>query len=198
MQLGVILMVAGGIWFILRKRIARRQAVIIKGMLRMRDPFSREQVRGLELVGLLFCSLLFLTGLALVLLHIFWRRGVAPEIAVRIRTMDGITELTQDMAGTYSVRTSSGTAYLICLDEPRHVIRLARRGDQDDGATSMSTLPMVPCSTASCAARSLVAGSGSAEGRVLHQRATRRPSAPRRPRPRCAVSARPQRCGTVR
>ena len=43
--------------------------------------------------------------------------------------MDGITELTQDMAGTYSVRTSSGTAYLICLDEPRHVIRLARRGD---------------------------------------------------------------------
>jgi hypothetical protein len=26
--------------------------------------------------------------------------------------MDGITELTQDMAGTYSVRTSSGTAYL--------------------------------------------------------------------------------------
>lgn len=39
--------------------------------------------------------------------------------------MDGITELTQDMAGTYSVRTSSGTAYLVCLDEPRHVIRLA-------------------------------------------------------------------------
>lgn len=32
MQLGVILMVAGGTWFILRKRIARRQAVIIKGM----------------------------------------------------------------------------------------------------------------------------------------------------------------------
>jgi hypothetical protein len=29
------------------------------------------------------------------------------------------------MAGTYSVRTSSGTAYLVCLDEPRHVIRLA-------------------------------------------------------------------------
>lgn len=71
MQLGVILMVAGGTWFILLKRIARRQAVIIKGMLRMRDPFSREQVRGLELVGLLFCSLLFLTGLALVFLHIF-------------------------------------------------------------------------------------------------------------------------------
>ena len=39
--------------------------------------------------------------------------------------MDGITELTKDMAGTYSVRTSSGTAYLVCLDEPRHVIRLA-------------------------------------------------------------------------
>ena len=39
--------------------------------------------------------------------------------------MDGITELTQDMAGTYSVRTSSGTAYLVCLDEPRHIIRLA-------------------------------------------------------------------------
>jgi hypothetical protein len=39
--------------------------------------------------------------------------------------MDGITELTQDMTGTYSVRTFSGTAYLVCLDEPRHVIRLA-------------------------------------------------------------------------
>jgi hypothetical protein len=36
-----------------------------------------------------------------------------------------LRELTQDMAGTYSVRTSSGTAYLVCLDEPRHVIRLA-------------------------------------------------------------------------
>lgn len=39
--------------------------------------------------------------------------------------MDVITELTQSMVGTYSVRTSSGTAYLVCLDEPRHVIRLA-------------------------------------------------------------------------
>ena len=39
--------------------------------------------------------------------------------------MDGITELTQDMTGSYSVRTSSGTSYLVCLDEPRHVIRLA-------------------------------------------------------------------------
>lgn len=42
-----------------------------------------------------------------------------------IRAMDGITELTANMTGSYSVRTSSGTAYLMCLDEPRHVIRLA-------------------------------------------------------------------------
>jgi hypothetical protein len=36
-----------------------------------------------------------------------------------------LRELTSDMDGTYCVRTSSGTAYLICLDAPRHAIRLA-------------------------------------------------------------------------
>lgn len=50
-------------------------------------------------------------------------------IAGMLPAMDCITKLTQDMRGTYSVRTSSGTAYLICLDEPRHVIRLAADTD---------------------------------------------------------------------
>lgn len=73
MQLGIFLMVVGGAWFIWRQRIARRQAVIIEGMLRLREPFSGGQLRALELVGMLFCSLLFLAGLALVLLHAFMR-----------------------------------------------------------------------------------------------------------------------------
>ncbi|MCZ2404081.1 hypothetical protein IV498_13055 [Paenarthrobacter sp. Z7-10] len=62
MQLGVVLMIVGLGWFVFRKRIARRQAVIIERMLRLRAPLSGEQVRGLETVGLLFCSLLFLAG----------------------------------------------------------------------------------------------------------------------------------------
>jgi hypothetical protein len=72
-QLGIFLMVVGGAWFIWRQRIARRHAVIIEGMLRLREPFSGGQLRALELVGMLFCSLLFLAGLALVLLHAFMR-----------------------------------------------------------------------------------------------------------------------------
>lgn len=64
MQLGVVLMFIGLGWFVFRKRIARRQAVIIEGMLRLRAPLSGEQVRGLLIAGLLVCSLLFLAGLA--------------------------------------------------------------------------------------------------------------------------------------
>lgn len=69
MHLGAVLMVVGLCWFVFRKPIARRQAVIIEGMLRLREPFSEEQVRGLDLVGLMFGSLLFLAGLSIVLLH---------------------------------------------------------------------------------------------------------------------------------
>lgn len=71
MQLGLVLMVVGLGWFVFRKRIAQRQAVIVEWMLRLRAPLSGEQVRGLETVGLLFCSLLFLAGLAIVLLNAF-------------------------------------------------------------------------------------------------------------------------------
>jgi hypothetical protein len=73
MQLGVVLMDVGLGWFVFRKRIARRQAVIVGLMLRLRAPLCGEQVRGLEIVGLLFCSLLFLAGLAVVLLNAFLR-----------------------------------------------------------------------------------------------------------------------------
>jgi hypothetical protein len=66
-----VLRVVGFGWFVFRKRIAKRQAVIVGGMLRLRAPLSGEQVLGLETVGLLFCSLLFLAGLAKVLLNAF-------------------------------------------------------------------------------------------------------------------------------
>ncbi|WAJ33024.1 hypothetical protein OUO20_18505 [Arthrobacter sp. FX8] len=71
MQLGVVLMVVGLGWFVFRKRIAERQAVIIERMLRLHGPLRGEQVRGLGTVGLLFCSLLVLAGLAIVLLNAF-------------------------------------------------------------------------------------------------------------------------------
>lgn len=69
MQLGVFMMAIGLGWFVLRKRIAQRQADIVEGLLRRSAPFSDEQVKALEVIGLMFCSLLFGAGLTIVLLH---------------------------------------------------------------------------------------------------------------------------------
>ncbi|CAI3798187.1 hypothetical protein [Pseudarthrobacter sp. MM222] len=71
MQLGVVLMFVGLGWLVFRKPIARRQAVIIEGMLKLRAPLNDNKVRGMEIMGLLFCCLLFLAGLAIVLAHAF-------------------------------------------------------------------------------------------------------------------------------
>lgn len=71
MQLGVVLMFVGLGWCVFRKPIARRHAEITVRMLKLRAPLNDQQVRGMEIVGLLFCSLLFLAGLAITLLHSF-------------------------------------------------------------------------------------------------------------------------------
>ncbi|MHC6230719.1 hypothetical protein ACX5I6_13975 [Arthrobacter sp. MMS24-T111] len=69
MQGGLAFRVIALVWFVIRKPIARRQAVIIRVMLRRPDPFSGEQVRGLEMAGIFFCCVLGLGGLTLVLLY---------------------------------------------------------------------------------------------------------------------------------
>jgi hypothetical protein len=66
-----VLMFVGLGWVVFRKPIARRQAVIIEGMLKLRAPFSDDNVRGMEIVGFLFGCLLFVSGLSIVLLHAF-------------------------------------------------------------------------------------------------------------------------------
>ena len=55
MLLGLVMVFVGLAWFVIRKPIARRQAVIIQGILRRRDPLRNEQLRGLEMAGLYFC-----------------------------------------------------------------------------------------------------------------------------------------------
>lgn len=64
----------------------------------------------------------------------YWGHPVAGSI----RAMT-LRELTADMAGTYCVRTSSGTAYLICLDAPRHAIRLAADTDPVGDCAELET-----------------------------------------------------------
>lgn len=63
-------MVVGTIWFLLRRRIAAYQVYIVTEKLKVlpvRD--KAEQVRGMEVIGTLFCSLLFFAGAVIVALH---------------------------------------------------------------------------------------------------------------------------------
>ena len=63
-------MVVGAVWFLLRRRIAAYQVYIITEKFRVlpvRD--KSEQVRGMEVIGTLFCSLLFFAGAVIVALH---------------------------------------------------------------------------------------------------------------------------------
>jgi len=65
-----VFMVVGAVWFLLRRRIAAYQVYIITEKFRVlpvRD--KSEQVRGMEVIGTLFCSLLFFAGAVIVALH---------------------------------------------------------------------------------------------------------------------------------
>ncbi|MDR7084624.1 hypothetical protein J2X01_003937 [Arthrobacter ginsengisoli] len=64
--------------------------------------------------------------------------------------MDPILELTDDMAGAYSVRTSSGSAYLVSLDEPRHIVRLAAETAPVRKYTALDAVMLRRDGTATC------------------------------------------------
>ncbi|WP_458779950.1 hypothetical protein [Arthrobacter sp. D3-16] len=70
MEGGIVFMVIGAVWFLFRKRIAAYQLSIITEkfkVLPVRD--KTEQARGMELLGIFLCSLLFLAGALIVALH---------------------------------------------------------------------------------------------------------------------------------
>ncbi|RAM38568.1 hypothetical protein DBZ45_04190 [Arthrobacter globiformis] len=63
-------MAIGAVWFLFRKRIAAYQLYIVTEkfkVLPVRD--QAEQARGMELLGIFFCSLLFLAGAVIVALR---------------------------------------------------------------------------------------------------------------------------------
>ena len=67
---GVVFVLVAAVWFVFRKRIAAYQVYLITEkfkVLPVRDP--PEQVRGMELLGMLFCALLFVAGVLLMVLH---------------------------------------------------------------------------------------------------------------------------------
>ena len=67
---GVVFVVVSAAWFVFRKRIAAYQFFLVTEkfkILPVRD--SAEQLRGMELLGTLFCGLLFVAGVLLTVLH---------------------------------------------------------------------------------------------------------------------------------
>lgn len=67
---GIVFMVVGTAWFLLRKRIAAYQVYIITEKFRVLPIRDKEgQIRGMEVIGTLFCSLLFFAGAVIVALH---------------------------------------------------------------------------------------------------------------------------------
>jgi hypothetical protein len=67
---GIVFMLVAAAWFVFRRRIAAYQVYIITEkykVLPLRD--KAEQVRGMEVVGTLFCALLFSAGALMVVLR---------------------------------------------------------------------------------------------------------------------------------
>lgn len=67
---GVIFVLVAAVWFVFRKRIAAYQVFLVTEkfkILPVRD--KAEQLRGMELLGTLFCALLFVAGVLLMVLR---------------------------------------------------------------------------------------------------------------------------------
>ncbi|MGN7200353.1 hypothetical protein [Arthrobacter sp. SAFR-044] len=67
---GVVFALVAAVWFVFRKRIAAYQVFLVTEkfkLLPVRD--KAEQLRGVELVGTLFCALLFVAGVLLMVLR---------------------------------------------------------------------------------------------------------------------------------
>lgn len=70
MELGIVLIVVGAVWLTFRKWIARQQYRIVTEMFGGKTHVDERRVRALELVGVLFCTLLILAGVAIATLHL--------------------------------------------------------------------------------------------------------------------------------
>lgn len=71
---GLVFVLVAAVWFVFRKRIAAYQVYLITEkfkVLPVRD--AAEQVRGMELLGMLFCVLLFVAGVLLMVLRTMLR-----------------------------------------------------------------------------------------------------------------------------
>ena len=67
---GVVFVLVAAAWFVFRKQIAAYQVFLVTEkfkILPVRD--KAEQLRGMELLGTLFCVLLFVAGVLLIVLH---------------------------------------------------------------------------------------------------------------------------------
>lgn len=85
MSLGFVFMAIGLVWLPFRKWIARRQYFISSGMLGRKmtvsesdsveaDPeLYEERVRGFEMLGVFFCSVMIVGGLLIVVLTLIFR-----------------------------------------------------------------------------------------------------------------------------
>ena len=67
---GVFFVLVAVVWFVFRKRIAAYQVHLITEKLKVLPVGDKaEQVRGMELLGTLFCMLLFVAGVLLMVLR---------------------------------------------------------------------------------------------------------------------------------
>lgn len=74
MELAVAFIMIGAVWLIFRKWIARRQYRVVTQMLGRSPDYDERRVKAFEQAGTLFSVLLLLAGLALVVLHLVFRR----------------------------------------------------------------------------------------------------------------------------
>lgn len=70
MEAGIVFMAIGAVWFLFRKRIAAYQLYILTERFKVLPARDKaEQARGMKLLGIFFCSLLFVAGALIVALH---------------------------------------------------------------------------------------------------------------------------------
>ncbi|WP_458106902.1 hypothetical protein M1D51_13855 [Arthrobacter sp. R3-55] len=92
MALGLVFIAIGVVWLLFRRPIARRQHWITSQMIGRRGELSEseppleadteadgERVRGFEMLGVFFCTVLILGGLLIVVLTLIFRSPWAGE-----------------------------------------------------------------------------------------------------------------------
>ena len=70
MELAVVFVMIGAVWLIFRKWIARQQYRMVTEMFGGKASADERRVEVIELVGVLFCTLLILAGAAIATFHL--------------------------------------------------------------------------------------------------------------------------------